>query len=724
MDQEIILSLSKRLNQSQKHVDTVLSLLEDNTVPFIARYRKEMTGGMDETAIREIDKAYQYQLQLKERKADVIRLIDEKGMLDDELKAKINQATALVDVEDLYRPYKEKKKTKATVAIKKGLEPLADAIMAFNPKFDVEAEAAKFITDEVASVETAIEGASHIIAERVSDHPEYRKWIRTFTFNHGDVVSKFKKNADDPRGVYEGYYDYREPVKRIKLFRVLALNRGEKEKVLSVKIDVDKERVLSYLNRQIIKISDHPAAAIIDRSIADGYKRLIAPSIERELRSELTEKADDHAIHIFSENLEALLLQPPLKGKTVLGIDPAFRTGCKVSVVNAMGTFVDKDVIYPHPKNNGKPLEKELLDKYHNAIVRLVENHKVDVIAIGNGTASRETEAFIVETLKRIKRPVLYTIVNEAGASVYSASKRAKEEFPSLEVEERSAISIARRLQDPLSELVKIDPQSIGVGQYQHDVNQTKLSDSLDFTVEKVVNRVGVNVNTASSALLHYVAGLSKKVAENIVDYREKKSAFKNRKTLLKVKGLGQKGYEQAVGFLRILQGENPLDKTAIHPESYDVATHILSSVDCDVAMVGSDELKEKLRHVKAESFLDATDAGLPTIEDILDALMQPLRDPRDDAPAPILKSDVLSLSDLKEGMKLKGTVRNVVDFGAFVDCGVKEDGLVHISKLKKGFVKHPLDVVKVGDVVEVWVIAVDMDRGRLQLSMVDPTSS
>jgi len=719
MDKTIIEALSKKLSIKEHYVETVLSLLKDNTVPFIARYRKEMTGGLDEEAIREIDKAYQYQIQLKERKEDIIRLIDEKGLLTDELRAAINNAKQLVDIEDLYRPFKEKKKTKATIAIKKGLEPLGDWMLGFDSDISVEAKAKLFLNEDVETIEEAIEGAKHIIAERVSDEARYRKWIRIHTIANGQLVSKKKKDAEDEKRIYDMYYDYKEPFQHIKLFRVLALNRGEREKVLRVKLDVEKEPILDYLNSQIIKNDQLAVSTHIEDAIDDAYKRLIAPSIERELRSELTERAEDHAIHIFSENLRSLLLSPPLKGKRVLGIDPAYRTGCKLAVVDEMGSLKTIDVIYPHA---GKSLDKDKYKKSKDKIVELLNAYDIDIVAIGNGTASRETEALVVETFKETDKKAYYTIVNESGASVYSASPLAKKEFPKLQVEERSAVSIARRLQDPLSELVKIDPQSIGVGQYQHDVTQTKLSDSLDFTVETAVNQVGVNVNTASYALLNYVSGISSRVAKNIEAYREKNGAFTKRPQLLKVSGLGEKSYEQSVGFLRILQGENPLDKTAIHPESYDVAEAILSVLEDSPDMIGTEALREKLKHVSAIDFKDKVEAGLPTIEDILKALATPLRDPRDDAPAPILKSDILTLEDLKPGMKLKGTVRNVVDFGAFVDCGVKEDGLVHISKLSNRFVKHPLDVVKVGDVVDVWVLGVDLERSRLQLSMVEPS--
>ncbi len=721
MDTIVIDQLAQSLNLKSKRVQTVLSLLEDNTVPFIARYRKEMTGGMDEEAIREIDKAYQYQKQLKERKEDVIRLIDEKGMLEDALKAQIVAAKQLIEVEDLYRPYKEKKKTKATIAIKQGLEPLADKLLTFEQDLDPHQEAKAYLTEEITTEDQAIEGALFIIAERISDKADYRKWIRHFTFQQGEIEAKKKKNAIDDKNIYERYYAYSSLLKRVKMFHILALNRAEKEKVLSVKITCDEEAIHNYLTKQEVLNADAKVTPFIIEAIKDSYKRLIKPSIERELRSELTEEAENHAIDIFGENLRSLLLQAPLKDKIVLGIDPAFRTGCKLAVVDELGTLKAIDVIYPHPQKGGKPLNKDDYNKYKNKVIALIEKYDVEIIAIGNGTASRETEAFIVETIKHLNAKVYYTIVNEAGASVYSASTLAKKEFPKLQVEERSSVSIARRLQDPLSELVKIEPKSIGVGQYQHDVNQTKLSDRLDFTVETAVNNVGVNVNTASESLLNYVSGISKTIAKNIVQTREKMGAFTNRKQLLDVKGIGAKSYEQAIGFLRVLDGDNALDKTAIHPESYHIAEAILSSLNATLDTIGTQTLRDKLQGVKPQMFVDTLNAGLPTIEDILSALAQPLRDPRDDAPKPILKQDVLSLEDLKSGMKLKGTIRNVVDFGAFVDCGVKEDGLVHISKLKKGFVKHPLDVVKVGDVVDVWVVDTDLERARLQLSMVEP---
>jgi uncharacterized protein len=719
MQEHIILELAKNLNIKKSQVETVLELLKDNTVPFIARYRKELTGALDEEQIREIHKEYEYRKQLLERKEDVIRLIDEKGMLTEDLKQSILEAEKLVDVEDLYRPFKEKKKTKATEAIRKGLEPLADFILTYPSLAAINDQAAAFLNEEVLTVEEAIDGAKHILAERVSDTPEYRKWIRNHTEAYGSIVTKAKKDIDDEKRVYEMYYDYNEPVKRIKLFRVLAINRAEKEKILTVKVDIDETKILTYLNRKFIEKPLSESASLVEDAISDAYKRLIKPSIEREIRSSLSELAEEQAIHIFSENLRSLLLQPPMKGKMVLGVDPAYRTGCKLAVVNEMGKLEKIDVIYPHQKYPGEHVHPSRIEEAKNKIIQYLKDYHIDIVAIGNGTASRETEAFIVETFKAIKGNYFYIIVNEAGASVYSASELAKDEFPELQVEERSAVSIARRLQDPLSELVKIDPKSIGVGQYQHDVTQSKLSDQLDFVVETAVNSVGVNVNTASPQLLSYISGLGQAVAKNIVAYREETGAFKDRKELLKVPKLGAKSFEQAVGFLRILDGKNPLDKTSIHPESYELANRLLKELNATADDIGSDLIKLKISQHTPEALAIALNAGIHTVEDILSAFKAPLRDPRDEVDAPILKSDVLKLEDLKVGMELMGTVRNVVDFGVFVDCGVKDDGLVHISQLSKGFVKHPLDVVGVGDIVKVWVKEVDLKRSRLQLTMV-----
>ncbi len=720
MKASVIKDLVKSLGVEEKKIQTVLTLLEDNTVPFIARYRKEMTGGLDEEQIRDIEQAYTYEKNLLERKEDVIRLIDEKGLLTDELKQEILNAEKLVDVEDLYRPYKEKKKTKATIAIKNGLEPLATFILTYPTEAALREKGETFINENVETVDAAIEGALHIIAEQVSDLPKARKWIRRHTEQHGLLVAKKKKDATDEKGVYEMYYAYDSPLRQTKLFRVLALNRAEKEKVLTVKIDAPESDIIAYLTRIFIGSKQGETRPLIEAAITDAYKRLIKPSIEREIRANLSEKAETQAMHIFSENLRGLLLQPPMKDKRILGIDPAFRTGCKLAAIDETGSVLSIDVIYPHQKSKEENVNQKRIDASAKKVLDMVENHNIDIIAIGNGTASRETEAFIAETIKDSTRKVFYVIVNEAGASVYSASELAKEEFPSLQVEERSAASIARRLQDPLSELVKIDPRSIGVGQYQHDVSQSKLTEQLNFVVETVVNQVGVNVNTASYAILEHVSGLSKKVAKNIVSYRKENGAFTKRTQIMKVSGLGKKSYEQAVGFLRIFDGENPLDKTSIHPESYHIADAILKAHNATKSMVGTEELKQALQVVDIKPLAESLNAGIPTVEDIIEALKSPLWDPRDDIEAPLLKSDALTLEDLKPGMGLQGTVRNVVDFGVFVDCGVKEDGLVHISQLRKGFVKHPLDVVGVGDIVKVWVKSVDLKRGRLQLTMIE----
>jgi uncharacterized protein len=724
LNNKLIIEMAGKLNITHNQIKTVLGMLEEgNTVPFIARYRKEQTGALDEEQIREINKEYEYSVNLLKRKEDVIRLIDEKGMLTDELKQDIMSAEKLVDVEDIYRPFKEKKKTKATIAVKQGLQPLADFIMTFPKEGSLEEEAAKYVNEEVADIEAAIEGAKYIIAEAISDSPDYRKWIRNTTVKYGTVVSAKKSKAKDEMKLYEMYYEFEEPVKNIKLYRVLALNRGEKEKILNVKIDIDDERIHNYLDKQVIQGKSSIVVETVKDAIRDAYKRLIKPSIEREIRSELTEKADQNAIHIFSENLRSLLLQPPMKGKMVLGVDPAYRTGCKLAVVDTMGTLQEIDVIYPHQKFPGENVSQLRRNEAGFKVTNLIKKYDIDIIAIGNGTASRETEQFIINVIKYVEKDIgkklYYVIVNEAGASVYSASELAKDEFPKLAVEERSAVSIARRLQDPLSELVKIDPKSIGVGQYQHDVSQKDLSDSLDFVVETAVNQVGVNVNTASVQLLQYVAGLNKTVATNIVKYREKNGPFTNREQLLQVPRLGEKAYEQAVGFLRILNGDNPFDKTGIHPESYDLALRLMEEMSLDYEDIGNIILKLKFHNLDKKALAEKLNAGLPTLEDIMDIFVAPLRDPRDDVEPPILRSDVLKLEDLKPGMELQGTVRNVVDFGAFVDCGVKDDGLVHISQLAKGYVKHPLDVVSVGEIVTVWVKDIDLKRHRLQLTMI-----
>ncbi len=724
INEKLVSEITSKLQIKRKQVETVLLLLDEgNTVPFIARYRKEQTGALDEEQIRDINKEYEYRVNLLKRKEDVIRLIDEKGLLTEELRNDILKAEKLVDVEDYYRPFKEKKKTKATIAIKQGLKPLAEYIETYPTEGSLEEKAKEFITEEVISVEKAIEGALYIIAEAISDSVEYRKWIRNYTYQNGILQSKMKKNAKDENDTYEMYYDYKDNFSKVKLYRALAINRAEKEKVLNVKIVIENEKIHSYLEKKIVKNSSSFVVSHVQDAIKDAYKRLIQPSIERELRSELTEKADANAIHIFSENLRALLLQPPMKGKMVLGVDPAYRTGCKLSVVDKLGKMIEIDVIYPHQKFPGEKVSPERRNTAGRKVANLIKKHDIDVVAIGNGTASRETEQFVINVIKYVEKDinkkVYYIIVSEAGASVYSASDLARKEFPDLAVEERSAVSIARRLQDPLSELVKIDPKSIGVGQYQHDVAQKNLSDSLDFVVETAVNQIGVNVNTASVQLLQYVAGLNKTVATNIVKYRDTNGAFKNRDDLKKVPRMGDKAFEQAIGFLRVLNSTNPFDKTGIHPESYDLAESIMKELRLSENDIGSMILKLKFANINKKQLANKLGAGLNTLEDILDIFVAPLRDPRDDVEAPILRSDILKLDDLKVGMELKGTVRNVVDFGAFVDCGVKDDGLVHISQLKKGYVKHPLDVVSVGEIVTVWVKDVDFKRHRLQLTMI-----
>lgn len=708
--------IAKEIGLSQKHVESVIRLLEDgNTVPFIARYRKEQTGSMDEVQIQTISERWQYIQNLNQRKEEVIRLIAEQDKLTDDLKGKIEQSVKLQEVEDLYRPYKQKRKTKATVAKSKGLEPLADYILTLPQDDRLAATADQYISEEkeVFTREEAIGGAKHIIAEQISDEPTFRKWIRQETFKRGTIKSAAGKSADtDEKNVYEMYYEYEEPIAKVVPHRVLAMNRGEKEDILKVSIEPPADHIKAYLEKQIIKNRSTSVKEILQETIEDSYKRLIQPAIEREIRKELSEKADEQAIHIFSENLRKLLLQPPMKGKTVLGVDPAFRTGCKLAVSDETGKVLKIDVIYPHaPVNKTK--------EAHEKVKKILEQYQVEMVAIGNGTASRETEQFIVNVLKDMPRKIYYVIVNEAGASVYSASELAREEFPDLKVEERSAVSIARRLQDPLAELVKIDPKSVGVGQYQHDVSQKRLNESLRFVVETVVNQVGVNVNTASAALLQYVAGLSKSVAGNVVKKREEIGKFSNRKELKDIPRLGAKTYEQCIGFLRVQEGTEPLDRTGIHPESYKETKALLKKLGLSTEHIGTAELKDKINQLALSETAKELGIGEITLKDICEQLTRPERDPRDEVPKPLLKTDVLQLEDLKEGMELQGTVRNVVDFGAFVDIGVKQDGLVHISKLSNQFVKHPLDVVSVGDIVTVWVDGVDVQKGRVSLSMV-----
>ncbi|KDE27981.1 Tex family protein [Bacillus altitudinis] len=712
----LLKQIATELKLSTKQIGSVIQLLEDgNTVPFIARYRKEQTGSLDEVQIQTISERYTYIQNVTNRKEEVIRLIAEQDKLTDELKQKIEQAHKLQEVEDLYRPFKQKRKTKANVAKAKGLEPLAEYLLQL-PNDEIKKKASAFINEEkeVTTAEEALEGAQHIIAEQLADDPDMRKWIRSETYQKGSLVTSGKDVENDEKNVYEMYYDYQEPIKKIVPHRVLAVNRGEKEGILKAAIEPPAENIRFYLDKQVLKGKQTTARPYIEAAIDDAYKRLIQPSIEREIRKELTEKAEEQAIHIFAENLRKLLLQPPMKGKRVLGVDPAFRTGCKLAVVDDTGKVHHIGVIYPHP-----PVQKKAEAK--QKVKEIIQSSNIEVIAIGNGTASRETEQFIADLIQELDQPVSYLIVNEAGASVYSASALAREEFPDLQVEERSAISIARRLQDPLAELVKIDPKSVGVGQYQHDVSQKQLNSSLTFVVETVVNQVGVNVNTASQALLQYVSGLSKAVAGNIVKRREEIGRFTSRKELKDIPRLGAKTYEQCIGFLRITDGQDPLDRTGIHPESYKETKQFLRMINMTPDDLGTEQLKEKIAEVKLDEAAQQLDIGPITLQDIIDQLTRPERDPRDEVPKPLLKTDVLKLEDLKQGMELQGTVRNVVDFGAFVDIGVKQDGLVHISKLSNRFVKHPLDVVSVGDIVTVWVDSVDQAKGRVALSMLKP---
>ncbi len=710
MNEDIIKQIALELNIRVEQVKSTLKMLEDgNTIPFIARYRKEVTGNLDEEQIRSISEVYEYQVNLLKRKEDVIRLIDEKGLLTDKIKTEIMNASKLVEVEDLYRPYKEKKKTKATEAIKNGLEGLAKIILSF-PKELYAVD--KFLNDNVKTKEDAIEGAKYIIAEYISDNAYYRKWIRNDIYNNSKIVTKKKKNAVDEKKVYEMYYDYSEDVKYIKSHRVLAVNRGEKEGVLSVSLEYNKEYIYNYLEKKLIKDENSECAVYVKDAIVDSYKRLIGPSVEREIRSELTEKSEEGAIEVFAKNLENYLLTPPMKDKMILGLDPAYRTGCKLAVIDYTGQMLDIKVIYPHePKNDFEGSKKIVLD--------LIDKYNIDVIAIGNGTASRESETFIANVIKDAKRSVSYIIVNEAGASVYSASKLAIEEFPNLHVEERSAISIARRLQDPLSELVKIDSKSIGVGQYQHDVKEKNLNEALDFVVSKSVNNVGVNINTASASILKYISGLTKKSIEKIIDFRNKHGRFNSRNELIDNKILSAKAYEQSIGFMRVLDGSNPLDKTSIHPESYDKTTKLLESIGMNYDSLGTEELISKLDNINIDDYSKKLDIDIYTLEDIINSLKKPNRDPRDDFDKPILKSDVLHIEDLKKGMELEGTVRNVVDFGAFIDIGIKNDGLVHISKITDRYIKHPSEVLSVGDIVTCYVDEVFLDKGKVALSLI-----
>lgn len=710
---DIIKKLAEELNIGRHQAEAAVKLIDEgNTIPFIARYRKEVTGSLNDGVLRNLDERLRYLRNLEERKAQVIASISEQEKLTPELELKIKEAQTLVAVEDLYRPYKPKRRTRAMIAKEKGLEPLADTISLQMTKEPLELVAAAYISEDkgVLSAADAIQGAKDILAERISDNAEYRTYIRNATMNKGVIQSAAKD--EKAQSVYEMYYNYEEPVKKCAGHRILALNRGENEKILTVKIAAPEDQILMYLEKQTI-VRDNPYTTPLLKEVAsDSYARLIGPSIEREIRSELTERAEEGAIKVFGKNLEQLLMQPPIVGRVVLGWDPAFRTGCKLAVVDSTGKVLDTVVIYPTAPQNKVAEAKKILKDF-------IRKYNISLISVGNGTASRESEQIIVDLLKEIKEQVQYVIVNEAGASVYSASKLATEEFPAFDVGQRSAVSIARRLQDPLSELVKIDPKSIGVGQYQHDMNQKHLGETLEGVVEDCVNKVGVDLNTASASLLEYVSGINKTLAKNIVAYREENGAFKNRKQLLKVAKLGPKAFEQCAGFMRIAGGENPLDGTSVHPESYEVAKKLLETLGYDLAELNQGGLKGISRKITDyRKMAERLEVGEITLRDIAGELEKPARDPRDEMPRPILRSDILEMKDLKPGMVLKGTVRNVIDFGAFVDIGVHQDGLVHISQMTDKYIKHPLEAVSVGDIVDVKIISVDLAKKRIALTM------
>lgn len=715
MEQFIIQQLVTELAPITKvQMEAVLNLLADGaTIPFIARYRKEKTGSLDEVQIKNIQDRYQYLENLQKRKEEIIENISNQGKLTEELRAEILAANVLQKLEDLYRPYKQKKRTKATIAKENGLEPLSEAVFQNQDQAVLEKMAQLSTNEAVHTLDDVWNGVHEILAEKIADEAKYREWIRNFTYKNGQYTCQAKDESLDERKVYEIYYEFTQPIKSMVSHRILATNRGEKEGVLKVNLEVDTNKIHEYLAKHIIpKKANELVVEKLTTAYEDAYKRFIQPAIEREIRNELTAKADEQAIEVFGENLRNLLLQSPLKGKVVMGFDPAYRTGCKLAIMDPTGKVLAIDVIYA-TMGSEKQL-KEAAKKF----IQLIEDYQVEMVAIGNGTASRESEQFVAEQLKKINRKVYYIIVNEAGASVYSASEVARAEFPDLQVEQRSAVSIGRRLQDPLAELVKIDPKAVGVGQYQHDVSQKQLAQQLDFVVETVVNQVGVNVNTASSQLLARIAGLNKTTAQNIVNYREENGAFSQRNQLKKVPRLGPKAFEQAIGFLRIPNGKNILDNTPIHPESYQATKDLLDALNINLTMLDTPEAKSQLQKIDIKQLSEKLAIGRETLQDIIDSLLKPGRDLREDMPAPILRSDVLSIEDLKVGMKLQGTVRNVIDFGAFVDIGVKQDGLVHISKLSDRFVKHPSEVVAVGDIVQVWITSVDTQKGRIGLSM------
>ncbi len=713
MNKNIIQNISEELKVKTTQVEKTLNLLEEgNTIPFIARYRKDVTDNLDEEQIRKINEVYLYEVNLLKRKEDVIRLIDEKGLLTEDLKKQIMDASKLVEVEDLYRPFKEKKKTKATEAIKNGLEPLAKQIMAYTTK-PLEELIKPFLNEKIQTKEEALTGASYIIAEWISDNAFYRKWIRNFTYNTGIINTKLKKNAEDEKKVYEMYYDFNEKVKCAKGYRVLAINRAEKEKVITVNIEVDKEHIFNHLEEKLIK-KEGPYNYIIKDAIKDSYKRLIGPSVEREIRSELTEKAAQDAIKDFGINLENLLMQPPMKDNVVLGFDPGYTNGCKLAVIDKTGKFLTSLIIKPFTNENTITQCKE-------KVANLIKKYNINIIAIGNGTASRESEKFCAEMIKEYNLNCKYVIVSEAGASIYSTEKVASDEFPDLSPNERSAVSIGRRLQDPLSELVKIPPAGMGVGSYQHDVPSKDLNESLDFVVAKAVNSVGVNVNTASASLLKYVSGLTKKNIEKLIKYRDEKGKINSREEIKTAKLLSDKAYEQAIGFLRIPLADNILDQTAIHPESYPLTLKFLKEINMDLSKVGTKEIIDKLDSINVNDYANSLNTDIYTLEDVISSLKKPNRDPRDEMPQPILKSDILDIKDLKIGMKLQGTVRNVVPFGAFIDIGLHNDGLAHISKLTNKFIKHPMEVVSVGDIVDCYVDDILLDKNKVSLSLIKP---
>ena len=722
METNVIQAVTAAMPELKAHqIEAALKLMDEgNTIPFIARYRKEMTGTLDEVQLQSIQEQYHKANELFERKQSVIKSIEEQGKLTPDLKAAILKAADLPSVEDLYLPFKQKRRTKAQIAREHGLQPLANWLLTY-PDDDLTTKAQEYINEDVPTAEEALDGAHEILAEAISEMTSVRGWLRNYTINHGEVVTALKKNGEehDELKVYQQYYDFSSPIKEMTSYRTLAINRGEKEKVLRVSVVSDENTVLNYLQFRLVGSHQENAAThFVEAAAQDAYKRFLQPAIEREIRRQLTDDANEQAIKVFGENLYNLLMQAPIKGKTVLGFDPAYRTGCKLAVMDPNGKLLTTAVIYPH-----KPAPEKERAQAEGQLLELLDKYHVEMIAIGNGTASRESEQFVANALKKMDRPVYYVIVNEAGASVYSASQDARDEFPDLPVEKRSAISIGRRLQDPLAELVKIDPQAIGVGQYQHDLPTTELKTELAAVIERAVNRVGVNLNTASYQLLTYISGLTTTIAKNIVKYRDENGAYTNRTQLKNVKRLGPKAYQQAVGFLRIIDGENPLDNTDIHPESYPLAKEILTAADASADHIEDADVNRRLQKLAVSQFV-SDEHGTETVQDIISDLQKPGRDLRDSLPAPLLRTDVMTMDDLKPGMKLQGTVRNVVDFGAFVDIGVKHDGLVHISQLTKKFIRDPRQVVAVGDIVNVWVLSVDHDRQRIQLTMIEPGSN